>query len=138
MGNRAVLAFDGTPPSGECLYLHWNGGRSSVEAFLEAARRLNIRRVDPRWGVIDRNAAVHQLGKLIAQFFFGVELNQQTVYVERYDTADKDNGDNGLYILNENFEIVERRFHGSSEECDPAKKASILEQLLSTAPYFND
>lgn len=138
MGNRAVLAFDGTPPNGECLYLHWNGGRSSVDAFLEAARRLGIRSADFRWGAIDRNAAIRQLGELIARFFFGVELNQQTVYVERYDTADKDNGDNGLYILNEHFEIVERRFRRLPEEHDSHKKGMVIDRLLTTAPHFND
>ena len=49
MGNRAVLQFKHrnqynnkveTLPS---IYLHWNGGRASVEAFLDVAKKLNIR-----------------------------------------------------------------------------------------------
>jgi len=32
MGNRALIEFDNLDLS---VYLHWNGGRDSVETFLE-------------------------------------------------------------------------------------------------------
>ena len=33
MGNRAVISFS-TSPAAPSIYLHWNGGRASVEGFL--------------------------------------------------------------------------------------------------------
>ena len=51
MGNRAVIAFvadDGTQDKDLCLgiYLHWNGGRDSVEGFLEYAKKQGLRAGD--------------------------------------------------------------------------------------------
>ena len=49
MGNRAMISYrehgqdKQLAPS---IYLHWNGGRDSVEAFLEASQTLGIRGYD--------------------------------------------------------------------------------------------
>ena len=41
MGNRAVISFDSaTNASGLAIYVHWNGGRDSIQAFLKATRIL--------------------------------------------------------------------------------------------------
>ena len=41
MGNRAVITFDSAhKASGIAIYVHWNGGRDSIEAFLKATRIL--------------------------------------------------------------------------------------------------
>ena len=42
MGNRAVITAS-TAPDAPSIYLHWNGGRDSVEGFLKAARDLSIK-----------------------------------------------------------------------------------------------
>jgi len=42
MGNRAVITF-ATYTNAPAIYLHWNGGRASVEGFLSAARQLGLR-----------------------------------------------------------------------------------------------
>jgi len=39
MGNRAVVCFDEYNDDAIGIYLHWNGGRDSVEAFLMAAKK---------------------------------------------------------------------------------------------------
>jgi len=42
MGNRATLKFkdEANQPN---IYLHWNGGRASVEAFLNVAKAMELR-----------------------------------------------------------------------------------------------
>jgi len=43
MGNRAAVTFQN---QGVSVYLHWNGGRASVEAMLDACKELQIRSDD--------------------------------------------------------------------------------------------
>jgi len=40
MGNRAVISFDSAAQNSIAVYVHWNGGRDSIEAFLKATRIL--------------------------------------------------------------------------------------------------
>ena len=42
MGNRAVIVFDEFKPESEAaaIYVHWNGGRGSIEGYLKATRIL--------------------------------------------------------------------------------------------------
>ena len=51
MGNRAIIAlvdsdFDTGDLDAPAIYLHWNGGRASVQAFLNVAKKLEIRAED--------------------------------------------------------------------------------------------
>jgi len=103
MGNRAVIRFN-DEPSGACLYLHWNGGRDSIRGFLKAAKELGIA---PR---------ALPFGKMLAQFFFEVELNAIHVYLENFASADKDNFDNGVYYISDDFKIVGREFLRGAEQ----------------------
>lgn len=138
MGNRAVIAFVGnTNPLSQCIYLHWNGGRASVEAFLGAAKALNIRRPDPRWGQVAKDVAIEQLANLIGPWFFGNDPGL-TVYIESYARADKDNGDNGLYLIDNDLNIVRRDYCRGGEEIDSAKTAGIIQHIVERAPVFND
>ena len=40
MGNRAVITFDSVDSNAIAVYVHWNGGRNSIEAFLKTTRIL--------------------------------------------------------------------------------------------------
>lgn len=137
MGNRAVIAFVGATDKSKCIYLHWNGGRASVEAFLQAVRKLKINPFDRRWGLVDEERAIRQFAGLIGPWFFGNDPGY-TIYVEDFGYADKDNGDNGTYVISEDFYIVGRRFSPSREEVNPEKTASIRDEILARAPIFND
>lgn len=137
MGNRAVIAFVGSTDKSKCIYLHWNGGRASVEAFLKAARYLRLNKLDRRWGYVDQERAMQQLGTLIARHFFGHDTGM-TVYVEDFGYADKDNGDNGLYTISEDYYIVGRRYISGGEEVNPEKTRAIFDQIVERAPIFND
>lgn len=135
MGNRAVIAFrGGCTPTAECIYLHWNGGRASIEGFLTAAKKLHI---CPRLGPADNKRAITQLGHLIAYFFFGLDLGT-TVYIEPVWDAMIDNGDQGMFLIDDQFNIVGRLFNEGDEEFNPSKTAFIIDTITARAPVFND
>lgn len=96
MGNRAVIT---TPERTLGLYLHWNGGRDSVEAFLRYCDLRGFRSPDSDeygWA---------RLCQVIANFMGASGLS---VGISRY-TTDKqmDPGDNGVYVIR-GWEIVDR------------------------------
>jgi len=133
MGNRAVITFS-TASTAPAIYLHWNGGRASVEGFLEAAKTLGLR--SNRW----TETTVNQLAELIAHHFFGVDVGM-TVYRQKYGQTDRDNGDNGVYLLDNKLNI--KRLHMPTyqpfeEETNPKKTADIVQTITSRAPIFND
>ena len=83
MGNRAVIAIKENgikkenPP---CIYLHWNGGRDSVEGFLETHNKLGMR------GAEDASYALARLTQIIANALGG-ELSCGITTYECADTA---------------------------------------------------
>lgn len=129
MGNRAVIAFE-TGASQPCIYLHWNGGRASIEAFLKFAQETGI-------GKLPLESAVEMLARSIG-LWMEVEVNKSTVYIEPYSRADKNNHDNGVYLVDrERMEItgrahVPQRDHGVyCEELDSKKTNSIYTEMLA-------
>lgn len=101
MGNRAVIKGAGSPIG---IYLHWNGGRDSVEAFLKYCE---LRRFG---GFGERSEyAVARLTQVIANFFGG---SMSIGIVGSGETEDSARGlDNGIYIV-EGWNIVRRVFSG--------------------------
>ena len=111
MGNRAVIAFK-TKDHGKhgknqspAIYLHWNGGRDSVEAFLRAGERLGIRGNDPTY-------CMARLTQIIGNYLGGT----LSLGVGCYGNFG-DPGDNGVYWIN-NWKIVERElpYEGFEEQ----------------------
>lgn len=129
MGNRAVITFS-TRKNAPSIYLHWNGGRASVEAFLQSARLLGLRYCD------NETETIEKLAQMMARAFFGVDVGM-TVYVQPYGNADTDNYDNGTYVLNRDLSIKSRKFLRRSEEINTEKTRMIIEQIISRAPIFN-
>lgn len=108
MGNRAVVAFTQHPSkSTPVIYLHWNGGRASIEGFLAAAKELDIHEI-------------RAFGAMIKPWM-------DSVYDETYGRAHTDNWDNGVYLVDaKSLEIVGRRFmRDCGEEVNPEKSAEI-------------
>lgn len=96
MGNRAVITTEGRDLS---LYLHWNGGRDSVEAFLRYCDLRGFRAPDAD----DYGWA--RLCQVIANFMGADGLS---VGISRYTTDEReDPGDNGIYVIR-GWEIVGR------------------------------
>ena len=101
MGNRAVITTrDNYKNNGVGVYLHWNGGRDSVEAFLATCKAKGYRPPERDcygWAYLCRE---------IANFFD----DGLSVGIDTLNRLDCDNGDNGTYII-ENWEIVEQKYN---------------------------
>ena len=126
MGNRAVITHS-TKPDAPVIYLHWNGGKASVLGFLQTAKRLNI--------VGTHKERMDKLAAIIAKFFFGTEVGL-TVYRQTYDVADKDNYDNGVYVIDDDWQIVDRLYTRYPEQMDydPKEIANeIIGDIVLTA-----
>ena len=132
MGNRAVITFS-TYTNAPAIYLHWNGGRASVEGFLSAARQLGLRHARTPQAQTD---ALDQLAEMLARYYFRCDVGMN-VYRLHYAGSDRDNGDNGTYVIGRDLTIIERLFKPRAEEINHVKTAAIIEQLTATAPIFN-
>lgn len=102
MGNRAVIV---TKNKDIGVYLHWNGGRDSVEAFLAYCKIRGFRCPE------DDCYGWARLCQVIGNFFGG----ELSVGIDKYDSLDTDNWDNGTYII-EKWEIVDREFKHGPEQ----------------------
>ena len=129
MGNRAVLDFK----NGQGVYLHWNGGRESVEAFLRAAKDLGIRsnKSDPEY-------CVARFAQMVGNYFGGTT----SLGVAPITSLDCDNGDNGVFEIN-GWEIKGFRhtpeWAKSSifENPDPEKTEAIYQEVMAVnQPIF--
>ncbi len=97
MGNRAIIT---TKERGVGLYLHWNGGRDSIEAFLEYCRLKGYRSPGrERWSYEDLERVVRN--------FIG---DRTTVKVIEY-VSDREAArlacDNGVYVV-DGWSITDR------------------------------
>lgn len=95
MGNRAVIT---TPNRRIGLYLHWNGGRDTVEPLLCYCELKGYR--SPDWD----NYGWARLAQVAANFFGGT----CSIGIDAYTTDTQMNpDDNGIYVI-EDWHIVER------------------------------
>ena len=117
MGNRAVITtrenFDN---NGIGIYLHWNGGRDSVEAFLKYCELKGYRRPDKD------NYGWARLCQVIGNFFGG----STSVGIDTVDKLDCDNWDNGVYII-EGWKIVDRKYFEGCEQTNHKLEEMLME-----------
>ena len=132
MGNCAVITFS-TANNAPAIYLHWNGGRASIEGFLTAARQLGLRHAPTAQA---QTEALDQLAEMLARFYFRCNVGM-TVYRLHYAGSDRDNGDNGTYLIGRDLTIIDRLFKPRAEEINREKTAAIIEQITAAAPIFN-
>ena len=99
MGNRAFIT-DETRKVG--VYLHWNGGRDSVEAFLEYCKRKDCRGFGQ-----DTSYGMARLVQVVTNFFGGTS----SVGISPYPCYD----DNGIYIVR-GWDIVGRKTWNYEED----------------------
>lgn len=116
MGNRAIITtredYDNDALG---IYLHWNGGRDSVEAFLAYCDLRNDRSPE------DDEYGYARLVQVIGNYFGG------TLSVGIINGAQGDYGDNGTYIV-ERWQIVGREhFEGGIEQRD----YDLLDMMLA-------
>lgn len=113
MGNRAVIT---TKKKKIGVYLHWNGGRDSVEGFLAYCKKAGYRTPESDcygWA---------RLCQVIGNYFGGA----LSLGIDRFEALEKSaDFDNGVYII-EGWEIVGReRFEGQEQRKYP------LDQMLA-------
>jgi len=108
MGNRCVITTacdDAMTSENFGVYLHWNGGRDSVEAFLAYCKLKGYRSPDSDcygWA---------RLCQVVGNYFGG----ETSVGFELCTCLDCDNWDNGVYII-EGWEIVDRQYIKRGEQ----------------------
>lgn len=100
MGNRAVITTNQKRKNKVGIYVHWNGGRDSVEAFLSYCKIRKFR------GPVSDCYGMARLVQVIANYFGG----DLSIGVDLVSNLDCDNGDNGVYVINDNWKIVKREY----------------------------
>ena len=117
MGNRAVIAC-GTNDNDVGVYLHWNGGRKSIDGFLAYCKAMRYRSPDRDcygWAC---------LVQTIRTWFGGDGLS---CGIDTYDKLDTDNFDNGVYIIN-GWKVVDRKFNRRE---DPKTSLDELIEMIT-------
>lgn len=116
MGNRAVITTKGGDRKNKLgVYLHWNGGRDSVKAFLKYCDMRGFRYPE------NDNYGWARLTQVIANFFGG----DLSIGIDICDRLDCDNWDNGVYLI-EKWEIVGREDFENGVEQDEYDLLSML------------
>ena len=104
MGNRAVIELE---QSGLGIYMHWNGGRDSIEPLLHVAKEYKIQSKGKYF-------LLSSLCKMIANSF--TSSTYSPVEANPIDTLDCDNFDNGVYVIDSRLNIVDRKFNRYPEQ----------------------
>ena len=102
MGNRAVIT---TKDKDIGVYLHWNGGRDSVEAFL---RYCSLRQFRPPE---EDGYGWARLCQVIGNYFGG----GLSLGIDSPEKLDCNNRDNGVYLIKD-WKIVGREFFEEPEQ----------------------
>ena len=109
MGNRAVIttskSTDIKNSTDIGIYLHWNGGRDSVQAFLKYCELKGYRSPEKD------NYGWARLCQVIGNFFGG----ELSIGIDSCCSLDCDNWDNGVYII-EDWKIVGRKYFDGIEQ----------------------
>ena len=144
MGNRAVITTKENFKNNRTgVYLHWNGGRDSIEAFLAYCKAKGYRPPD------EDNYGWAYLATTIGNFF-GDGLS---VGVDSVKFLDCDNYDNGVYFI-EKWKIVGREYFDGEEQncydfyemleeinvCQPKKMQMTDERLhkIPEPPFYKE
>lgn len=131
MGNRCVITPAPYGDNNPAVYLHWNGGIESVLAFCQVARELGYRSPhaegNPDYGLA-------RLTGLICLYF---DITGDTSIGIGRAADFGDPGDNGIWLIGPDWEIVGRLPSSDSKRAtkppkneEPAKTALIYKQLI--------
>ena len=118
MGNRAVITDERKKVG---IYLHWNGGRDSIEGFLKYCKMKGYRNDD--YGMA-------RLAQTICNYFDdGLSCG-----VDLLENLDCDNWDNGMYIINTStWEITGREYFNGVEQ-DRYTLSQMLKSINDCQP----
>lgn len=123
MGNRAVITTKANMDNnGIGVYLHWNGGRDSVRAFLKYCELKGYRAPS------EDNYGWARLCQVIGNFFGG----GSSLGIDTVNHLDCNNWDNGVYLI-EGWEIVGRMYF-EGEEQDEYDLVGMLKTINDSMP----
>ena len=126
MGNSAIITTkENFEKNGIGIYVHWHGGRDSVEPFLEYCRLRKFRPPEEDcygWA---------RLTQVIANFFGGY----LSVGVNTLNHLNRVYLDNGIYII-QGWRIIGREFSHKEEQKDHDFKKMLLQ--IDDAQPFRD
>lgn len=106
MGNRAVITTrENFNNDGVGVYLHCNGGRDSVQAFLTYCKMKGYR--EPT----SDNYGWARLCQVIGNFFGG----GLSIGIDKCSHLNCDNYDNGTYII-DGWDIVDREYFNENDQ----------------------
>ena len=126
MGNRAVITVAPYAETNIGIYLHWNGGRESVEGFLAAAKALGMR---PPVG--DPYYAMARLVQIIGNFFGG----STSIGIGLCSELDVE-ADNGTYLIDGDWEIVGREFWDGDDSYDTERSELVKAEAIEKTKGF--
>lgn len=129
MGNRAVITTkENWKNNGVGVYLHWNGGITSIKCFLEYCKLKGYRPPETDcygWA---------RLCQVVGNFFGG----GYSVGVDTLSNLDCDNGDNGTYII-ENWEIVDRKYEcGCVDDYDTTEFLIAIDEKMPECEQLSE
>ena len=117
MGNRAVIVSHDTNFQNRDkrigIYLHWCGSEETVKEFLELAKEKGIRGVDS-----DYQYFWARFAQVIGDEISKQGDNECSLGIGIVKLLDCRNYDNGVYYINNNFEIVNHTNGSELEEDD--------------------
>lgn len=115
MGNKAVIVAHDTNFQNRDkrigIYLHWCGSEDSVKEFLELAKERGIRGVDS-----DNQYFWARFAQVIGDEFSKHGDNECSLGIGIVKFLDCRNYDNGVYYINDNFEITKHTEGDELEE----------------------
>lgn len=124
MGNRAVICFGKYEENAIGVYLHWNGGRDSIEGFLNATKQVMGGRVG------DKTYSQARLIQVIGNFFGG----NSSLGMGFCRELDCDNYDNGVYEVDiKTLTITGRKFF-EGEEQQEYELEEMTKEILKRQP----
>jgi hypothetical protein len=129
MGNRAVITTrcnNAEESNNIGIYLHWNGGRDSIEAFLKYCKIKKFRCPE------DDNYGWARLCQVIANYF-GSDNGGLSVGIGKCCNLDCNNYDNGVYIV-EDWEIIDRQYYDYGEEQSNYELREMLVEIDKAQP----
>ena len=122
MGNRCIIKGDN---SNIGVYLHWNGGRNSVEAFLKYCKEKDCR------GFNNEGYGIARFCQVVGNWFGGtLSIGVQVINDKDLEEI-ASHLDNGIYIINDNWEEIKHIGKACVENYD---EKDLIESIDKAQP----
>lgn len=121
-GAKRLQGFVAENPNRVGVYLHWNGGYNSIKPFCMACKHLGFR------GAVSDNYGVACFTQLVRNFF---GITGLSVGVDALKFLDTNNYDNGVYVVDDEWNIIGREFACGEETNTEEYYGDFAERLVN-------